>query len=121
MLQTGALLQRCALFIGHDSGPTHMASAAGIPVVVVSCHPRDGAAMNVQSPRRFGPWSPTARVLQPDHGTGTCVDSCSASAAHCILNVSVDDVRKAIEEVTGLRPAPAGPGDRTNVIEVHRS
>lgn len=119
--QTGAVLQRCVVFIGNDSGPTHMASAAGIPVVVISCHPRNGDMMDVQSPRRFGPWSTMARVLQPDHGNGLCMDSCSAPAAHCILDVAVDDVRKAIEDVAGARLAAAGPGDHTNVIEVQRS
>ncbi len=119
--QTGALFKRSALFIGNDSGPAHMAAAAGIPLVVISCHPRDGAAMDVQSPRRFGPWSPTARVLQPERGTGGCVESCCATTAHCILQVSVDDVLKSVMDAAGSRLAAPPAGDRADVSEVHRT
>jgi heptosyltransferase-2 len=30
-----ALFERCALFLGHDSGPAHLAAAAGCPCVLV--------------------------------------------------------------------------------------
>jgi len=33
LLQLAALLKRAALFVGHDSGPMHMAAAVGTPVV----------------------------------------------------------------------------------------
>ena len=35
VLGYGAMLQRCAVFIGADSGPRHLANAAGIPVFFV--------------------------------------------------------------------------------------
>lgn len=34
-LQYGALLRRCAVFLGTDSGPRHLANAGGIPVFFV--------------------------------------------------------------------------------------
>lgn len=118
--QTGALFQRCELLIGNDSGPIHLASAAGIPVVVVSCHPRNGAPMDVQSPTRFGPWSAMARVLQPERGAEMCVESCAARTTHCILQVSVHEVKNAILDVAGARLSATGPGNRENSSEVHR-
>jgi ADP-heptose:LPS heptosyltransferase len=33
-----------ALYIGSDTGTMHLASAAGVPVFEVSCHPMDGDA-----------------------------------------------------------------------------
>jgi ADP-heptose:LPS heptosyltransferase len=47
-----ALIALSAIYLGHDSGPLHVASALGIPVV--------GVYMGTSDPRRTGP-----------HGTGT--------------------------------------------------
>jgi lipopolysaccharide heptosyltransferase II len=33
--ERGALLRRCALYVGNDSGPTHLAVAVGCPVVAI--------------------------------------------------------------------------------------
>lgn len=56
--QTLALLAGCDLFIGNDSGPLHLATAAGAPVVGIY-GPTD--------PNVFGPWAPPgqAEVVQP--------------------------------------------------------
>ena len=90
------LLERCSGFVGNDSGPAHLAAAAGIPVVVVSCHPRSGKSDYHQSPERFGPWGVPHRVLQPQNALPACVDHCSALAAHCIRQISADEVSQAI-------------------------
>src|SRR5262249_16097545 len=37
-----ALLERCELFIGNDSGCAHLAAAMNCKVLVISRHPRDG-------------------------------------------------------------------------------
>src|SRR5579862_1053031 len=39
---TAAILKRCALYVGNDSGPMHIAAAAGASVLTISCHPLDG-------------------------------------------------------------------------------
>ncbi len=31
------------MFIGNDAGPMHLAAAAGVPVIEISCHPKDGS------------------------------------------------------------------------------
>ncbi len=33
--QSAALMAECSLFVGHDSGPMHLAAAVGIPVVAI--------------------------------------------------------------------------------------
>lgn len=89
------LLERSSVFVGNDSGPAHLAAAAGIPVVVISGHPRSGRNDYHQSPRRFGPWGVPNRVLQPQRPIPPCTDHCSASAAHCIEQVSENEVVEA--------------------------
>jgi heptosyltransferase-2 len=93
--QAGAILRRCALFVGNDTGLMHLATAAGVPVVEISCHSRRGDAEHDNSPIRFGPWQVPARVLQPDNPRPPCTDACRASAPHCIGDISEESVFKA--------------------------
>jgi heptosyltransferase-2 len=101
--QAGALLKHCHLFVGNDSGPMHLAAAAGIPVVEISAHPSNGSAQHSNSPHRFGPWGVPHRVLQPPIATSPCSDSCAAKIPHCILSVTVEQVQSAVEELLSIR------------------
>lgn len=97
--QAAAVLSRCRIYVGNDTGPMHMAAAAGVPVVEVSCHSRSGSADHNHSPIRYGPWGVPNRVLQPDALRQPCTESCGAETAHCILDVSVEMVKDAILEL----------------------
>jgi len=60
---TMALLKRCSLFVGNDSGIMHLAAAARIPLV---------ALFGPQSPVKFGPWSDLATVIYKDYDCSPC-------------------------------------------------
>jgi heptosyltransferase-2 len=94
--QTTAVLKRCSMFCGNDAGPMHLAAAAGIPVLEVSCHPRGGDDLHANSPRRFAPWGVPHRILQPEQPADGCHLGCQASAPHCILKVPVAAVIQAM-------------------------
>ena len=98
--QTAALIKRCRLFVGNDSGPMHMAVAMGVPVVEVCCHPNAGSAQHLNSPIRFGPWQVTHVVIQPEQPLHPCTDACLAQYAHCIGSISVERVKRAITAQT---------------------
>jgi ADP-heptose:LPS heptosyltransferase len=51
-----SLVERAAVFLGHDSGPSHVAVATGRPVVLVYS--------GVNDPRRWGPWRGRAVVVR---------------------------------------------------------
>lgn len=53
------LAARAALFVGADTGPTHLAAAAGTPTV---------ALFGPTDPGRFGPVGPRVRVLRDGSG-----------------------------------------------------
>ena len=94
--QTAAVLRRCRLYVGNDSAPMHMAAAAGTPVVEVCCHPSGGDPSHQRSPKRFGPWAVPHTVVQPSNAKAPCVGACSAGEPHCILSVTVEQVRAAV-------------------------
>lgn len=90
------LLKRADLFLGNDSGPKHIAAAAGVPVVEVSWHPLSGNAADEYSPTSFRPWRVPGEVVQPETALAPCTDTCRADVAHCITRVSVEQVKDAV-------------------------
>ena len=94
-----AVLERCELFVGNDSGAAHLAAAMDCPTVVVSKHPLDGDPNHANSPVRFAPRCARYRVVQPSTGEGECVSSCRATKPHCILGITVERVVAAAVEL----------------------
>ena len=105
-----AMLERCELFIGNDSGCAHLAAAMDCPTLVISRHPRNGDPNHFNSPVRFAPHGRQVRVLQPAAGVDTCVKACGSPDPHCILAVSVDEVvAAALQMLTASLPAAVDP------------
>jgi len=94
--QTGALLEHAQLIVTNDSGPMHLAAAAGAAVVEISCHPASGDSLHYNSPVRFRPWVTEYTVLQPQQPAEPCNCACEWHEAHCILGVSVEAVWEAV-------------------------
>jgi ADP-heptose:LPS heptosyltransferase len=94
--ELGVLLKTCLLYVGNDSGPMHIAAAARVPVVEISCHPARGIQNHSNSPKRFGPWGVVSKVLQPERAAAPCQGSCTSHDAHCIRLVDVATVREAV-------------------------
>jgi ADP-heptose:LPS heptosyltransferase len=94
-----AILERCDVFIGNDSGSAHLAAAMDCKVIVISRHPKDGDPNHPNSPVRFAPYCQNARVLQPETGADTCTTECLSPEPHCIKAVSVDRVIAAAREM----------------------
>ena len=95
--QFAAALTEARLFVGNDSGPAHMAAALARPVVVI---------FGSSSSPIWGPWpgkdsQPASRVVQNQYACNPCHgDRCYQFARpECILSVTFDQVRVAVEEV----------------------
>ena len=98
--ETCALLERCDLFVGNDTGAAHLAAAMKCPTVVISRHPRNGDPDHPNSPERFAPWGVPGCVLQPEIGVDDCDSRCrEISRPHCILQISVPEVVAAAQDV----------------------
>ena len=108
-----AVLERCDLFIGNDSGTAHLAAAMDCKTIVISRHPRDGDPDHSNSPLRFGPYCRDTRVLQPATGLDACTSSCRVTEPHCITAVPVDEVVSAAQAILGGHLVRAERGERT--------
>jgi ADP-heptose:LPS heptosyltransferase len=90
LTKLAALFQKCRVFIGNDSGITHIASAVGTPTVAI-----------------FGPSDP--RIWGPQGKHTTLVKSslpcspCTRESMHrcqrqkCMDSITAEEVRKAVE------------------------
>lgn len=97
--ETVALMQVADVFIGGDTGPMHIAAACKIDGIVISCHPKTGDINYGNSPKRFGPWQSPLVVLQPEYGLEDCRNGCNKNYAHCINQITVDEVYQELEKI----------------------
>ena len=89
--ESAAVLENCAVFVGHDSGPMHLASAVGTPCVAIF------SARNLP-----GQWYPARlghTVLYHKTDCFGCeLETCVAERKRCILSITVDEVFDAVME-----------------------
>lgn len=97
--ETIALLKRATYYLGNDTGPTHIAAACGLRGVAIYKHPKDQRPHTHNSTKMLYPWQANIRVIQPEHAIAGCEGGCNMQEAHCILQVSVDEVYKTLDDV----------------------
>ena len=77
-------------FVGNDSGPLHLAAAAGIPVVGI---------YGPVDPGRYGPWKARGRSVTQALDCRPCSLRCSFTTNHCLQDLEPTLVRQAILEI----------------------
>jgi ADP-heptose:LPS heptosyltransferase len=89
--QLAALMQSASLMVGNDSGPSHLASAMGLPGVVI-----------------FGPsdaelWQPLASVTRVISKRNLCQTDCTRHHClvqrRCLSGISADEVAAALDQL----------------------
>jgi heptosyltransferase-2 len=95
--QLTSILKRCKLFISNDSGPVHIASSIGTPVISIFGRNQKGL-----SPTRWGPVGEKDKILHKEVGCIECLaHNCNKDFA-CLKAVTADDVLKAVEVILPL-------------------
>lgn len=84
--ESAAVLRRCRLFLGHDSGPMHLAACMGVPCVAVF------SARNL--PRQWFPrGGDRNRILQRRPECAGCgLEVCVEQEKRCLTDISVREV-----------------------------
>ena len=91
--QLAAQLEQCALFVGNDSSPMHLAAAVGIPVIAIfgPTSPREYGPYPLDDPRHIAIWHHPSG--QPCFFLGK-MQTCTACT--CMQSVTVDEVWDAV-------------------------
>lgn len=88
-----ALLQHAHLFVGGDTGPTHIASSIGIPTVAIF-GPKD--------PVIYAPYDRNALVVRKDIPCSPC-EKRKCDHVTCINIITPGDVFKAVKDIGKLK------------------
>ncbi len=94
-----ALLERCALFVGNNSGPHHLAASLGAPTI--------GIHSGVVDAREWGPIGPNAVAIQRKMSCSPCylerINDCPRDVA-CLKGLSSGEVFQACKRLLGADP-----------------
>jgi heptosyltransferase-2 len=92
--ELASLLKKCSLFISNDSGPVHIASAVGTPVISIFGRNQKGL-----SPLRWGPLGLRDRVLHKEVGCIQCLAHNCKKEFACLKAVTAEEVLKVVDEI----------------------
>ena len=92
--ELAAILGRCQLFIGGDTGPLHLAAALGVPTV---------ALFGPTTPERNGPYGPYGRVIHHELPCSHCYQGvCPGYGTRCLTSMTVEEVAEVALEQWSL-------------------
>ena len=92
-----SLLKRCDLLISNDSGPVHLASGVGIPVITIFGRNQAGL-----SPIRWRPLSEKSMVFHKDVGCQICLAHNCDINFKCLEAVNPQEVFEAFDSLLRL-------------------
>jgi heptosyltransferase-2 len=92
--QLASILKRCQLFISNDSGPVHIASSVGTPVISIFGRNQKGL-----SPLRWGPVGKKDKFLHKEVGCIECLAHNCVKGFACLKAITVDDVVSAADSM----------------------
>ncbi|GAB3784580.1 lipopolysaccharide heptosyltransferase II [Spirosoma horti] len=93
---SAAVLKRASVFVGHDSGPMHLAACVGTPCIGIF------SARNL--PGRWFPRGAKNRIIYHQTECAGCgLEVCIEKQKKCILSITVSEVKEAILETISIR------------------
>ena len=100
--QLAALTRRCSLFIGGDSGPAHLAAAAGAKVLSIFS--------GTNSAEQWRPWGERVTVISQPVACSPCYSNqCRLREHLCMQEVLPARVAEVIDTALHGRSMPAAP------------
>jgi len=92
--ETASLFRQSSLVISADTGPMHVASAVGVPVIAIFGRNQPGI-----SPRRWGPVGDKSVVLHKDVGCTVCLAHACNRGFACLAAITVEEVLVAADRL----------------------
>ena len=102
--ELAALLERCALYVGNDSGPAHLAAAVGTPTVTI--HGPSSPGRTAPRGAGGGPHVAVSAAFPCSPCRERFFDECPSPPSAdgrppCLVAVTVDEVAAAVQQVLG--------------------
>ena len=98
--ESAAAFARAQVFVGHDSGPMHLAAAVQTPCVAIF------AARNI--PRVWFPYGRQHRVIYHKVNCAGCgLETCTVERKKCLTSIAVDEVLMAVRAALEGSPRPS--------------
>jgi heptosyltransferase III len=92
--ESAAVLARAAVFVGHDSGPMHLAAAVQTPCIAIF------AARN--KPRVWFPYGARHRVVYHRVDCWGCgLETCIVEKKKCLTSIGVEEVVEQVRQLLG--------------------
>jgi heptosyltransferase-2 len=85
--QMAALLRHCKLCLANDSGPMHVAAAAGVPVV---------GLFGSGEYQRFKPWGASHEMVRLGLLCSPCRENCMFDRPYCMEGITVTQIKGVI-------------------------
>lgn len=90
LISLAALYQEAQVVVSTDTGPMHIAAAAGTPLVAI---------FGPTAPWRTGPWGEEHLVLRVELGCSPCLKRICPKNSQCMREISVDQVVAAVNQI----------------------
>lgn len=95
LTEAAAVISKCILYLGADTGLMQMASAMGVPIVEISHVFKTTPESHPSYVTRTGPWMVKNVILMPDKGLDGCEYYCRRDS-HCINQITEEEVVNAV-------------------------
>lgn len=96
--ETWAVMEIADLYLGNDTGTVHLAATAGLSGVAIYMSSRNITDWFVRYTVRFSPWKADIKAISPQNPLPGCEHGCYVGKAHCIAQVTSDEVYDAMVE-----------------------
>lgn len=95
IIQLGAIIKCCDLYITADSGPMHISAALGVPTI---------ALFGPTDPARHGPYGKNNMVIKKDMDCSPCYKrECKMKSNACMKTIRPEDVFESVKRYTEIR------------------
>jgi len=104
LAQLAALIARCAVYVGNDSGVTHLAAAVGTPTIAI---------FGPSNEQRWAPRGPRVLILRHQIACAPCGESTMKRCSHraCLTELLASEViheLRKLPEIGNLTRLGAG-------------
>ena len=102
--ESAAVMSHAALYVGNETGNTHIAAALRIPIVEMNREALSFPPNKLSYALRFAPWQVPYCLLRPKKALDDCgkhitAAGCNAPEAHCIKQVTPKEITSACREM----------------------